>query len=307
MRRKIVIAGGSGYLGSLLIKKYDDGNTNLVILTRGNNRKDKNVSYIEWNAKTIGAWSKELEGADVVFNLVGKSVNCRYTEQNKREIIASRVDATTVIGQAIQQAKIPPKLWINAGSAAIYGNSGDIVKGEISLVGEGFSAEVCKQWEASFNNVDTPKTRKVFLRIGLVFDKDAWVLKPFLNLAKWGLGGTLGNGDQYVSWIHEEDFLNVLDYVIKHEDIKGVLNCSSPNPVTNKEFMKAVRKACSVPFGISHPAFLIRIGSKIIGTEADLALSGRRVVSKIMEEKKFPYKYPKLEDALHHLLKVKHS
>jgi len=302
MKRKIIIAGGSGFLGSLLIKKYDTGNNEIVILTRRKSYKHKNISYVNWDAVTLSDWLADLEGGDIIINLVGKSVNCRYTESNKKEIIDSRVNATLAIGRAINKLKQPPKVWINAGSAAIFGNSGDEIKDEYSETGNGFSPGVCKQWEAAFNSIETPYTRKIFLRIGLVLQKNEGLLKPFTRLVKFGLGGKIGSGEQYLSWIHEKDFIKVVEVAISNEAIKGIVHCTSPFPVTNKDFMKALRLVCNMPFGIPGPAPFTKIGATLIGTEAELVLTGRRVVSKVLEEKKFRFEYENLENALRDLI-----
>ena len=301
MKQKIIIAGGSGFLGNCLRNKYNSPDVEIVILTRKKSQSEGNITYVHWDAKTIGSWISHLEGSTAIINLVGKSVNCRYTEANKKEIIASRVEATSVIGEAITICKKPPKVWINAGSAAIFGDSGSEIKDEDSAVGNGFSPQVCKEWEQAFQESETPDTRKVFLRIGLVLQKGGGILKPFMNLARFGLGGKIGTGRQYMTWIHEEDFTNIIDWVIQDTSVEGILHCASPFPVTNKNFMKAMRLAVSVPFGFPNPAFLIRIGAIFIGTEAELVLSGRRVISKILHEKNFKFKYLYIQDAVQQL------
>ena len=303
MKQKIIIAGGTGFLGSTLLSKYNNTDTEIVILSRKPfSHKEGNVSYVQWDAKTLGDWTSHLEGSTAIINLVGKSVNCRYTDKNKKEIIASRVDATSIIGKAIIACKNPPKVWINAGSAAIFGDSGSEFKNEDSAVGNGFSPQICKEWEQAFHDAKTPDTRKVFLRIGLVLQQGGGILKPFMNLARFGLGGKIGTGEQYMTWIHEEDFTNVVDWVIQENTIEGILHCSGPYPVTNKEFMKAMQFAVSIPFGLPNPAFLIRIGAIFIGTEAELVLSGRRVISRILNEKNFKFKHPYLIDAVQQLV-----
>jgi uncharacterized protein (TIGR01777 family) len=301
MKQKIIIAGGTGFLGNSLRNKYKNLDVEIIILTRKKIQNEGNITYVHWDAKTLGSWISHLEGSTAIINLVGKSVNCRYTEDNKKEIIASRVDATSIIGKAISTCLHPPKVWINAGSAAIFGDSGSKIKDENSSVGNGFSPQICKEWEQAFDEAVTPNTRKVFLRIGLVLQKGGGILKPFMNLARFGLGGKIGTGSQYMSWIHEEDFTNVIDWVIQDESVQGILHCASPFPVTNKDFMKAMRLAVSVPFGFSNPAFLIRIGAIFIGTEAELVLSGRRVISRILHEKNFKFKYPHIQDAVQQL------
>jgi uncharacterized protein (TIGR01777 family) len=305
-----VIAGGSGFLGHAILEKYRDTNAKIVVLTRKEVSaaltaapRYKNVSYVHWDAATPGDWMAALEGSTAVINLVGRSVNCRYTERNKEEIIASRVNATRILGYAIKVIARPPKVWINIGSAAIFGDTGEALKDEDSGVGEGFSAEVCKRWEAAFYNIRTPFTRKVLFRMGLVFQRGEGLLKPFSRMARLGLAGKMGAGEQYVSWIHEEDFTSLVATAITKDDWTGVINGVSPYPVKNKDFLRALRTAYGIPWGLPQPAFMLKIGALLIGTEAELLLSGRRVVSRILEEKNFRFNYPLLEDALGQLIK----
>ncbi len=298
MTKKLIIAGGTGALGSAIVSHYLRTGAEIVVLTRNGKPAHDHVRYVQWDARTLGEWTKELEAATAVINLVGKSVNCRYTDKNKAEIIRSRTDATEAIGKAIQQATVPPEIWINAGSAAIFGNAGDIIKTENSLVGDGFSPEVCKRWEAAFHRYDTPNTRKVFLRIGIVIQSEGGILRPFINLARFGLGGRIGSGEQYLSWIHEHDFVNLVDWVIGHGHLQGILHASSPNPIKNKDFMKSIRKKLKVPFGLPNYEWSTRLGARLIGTEAELVLSGRRVVSTRLEEEGFVFRYPGFSDAL---------
>ncbi|ETZ23649.1 TIGR01777 family oxidoreductase [Pedobacter sp. V48] len=300
MNNKIIIAGGTGFLGSAIIKAFPDNE--IVVLTRTIRKDEQNIRYVLWDAKNIGNWTQELEGCKAIINLVGRSVNCRYTNVNKQEIINSRVDATLNIGKAIGELNKPPEVWINAGSAAIFGNSGDEVKVEDSVTGNGFSPEVCKAWEKAFTKYDTPKTRKVFLRIGMVLQQNGGILKPFLNMAKFGLGGKIGKGNQYMTWIHEQDFTDLIRYTILDADFKGIVHAASPFPVTNKEFMKTIRQSINIPFGLPNPAIFIKIGAVFIGTEAELVLSGRRVVSSVLEKNGFKFKYPYLHDAIIRLL-----
>lgn len=298
---KIVIAGGSGFLGSSIISKFKDAA--LVVLSRSKSGQYGQVKYVQWDAVNPGDWTAELEGSKAIINLVGKSVNCRYTDANKTEIINSRVNATKAIGKAIQGLKNPPEVWINAGSAAIFGNSGPELKDEHSAAGNGFSPNVCKAWEKAFNAYDTPKTRKVFLRIGMVLQKEGGIIKPFLNLVRSGLGGKIGSGNQYMTWIHEADFQELVKWAIDENQAEGIIHAASPNPVTNSEFMKSIRKAAGVGFGLPNPAFLIRFGAIFIGTEAELVLSGRRVISTFLLQKGFKFKYPYLHEALDQLIK----
>jgi uncharacterized protein len=303
MKKKIVIAGGSGFLGQSLLEKFRHPDTELVVLTRKPGYRNKGVSFIQWDAKSAGKWIEALEGSTAVINLVGRSVNCRYTEKNKKEIIGSRVNATIAIGNAIRRLERPPDVWINAGSTAIFGDAGEVIKNEDSAAGEGFSPEVCKKWEEAFNSNKTPHTRKVLLRMGLVFQKNRGLLKPFIRLAKLGLGGKIGSGEQYISWVHEDDFTRLIQLAIERKDYEGTIHCASPFPVKNKEFLKIIRQSCRVPFGVPNPSFLIKAGAVLIGTEAELLLTGRRVVSKTLEQKGFNFRYARIEEALDHLVR----
>jgi uncharacterized protein len=303
MAYKVVIAGGTGFLGTSLIQFLQQKTgVEITVLTRHMQPAAGDVSYVQWDAKTPGRWMQAIDECDAVINLVGKSVNCRYTSKNKHEIIRSRVDATLAIGKAIEQSAYPPKVWINAGSAAIFGNDSDSVNDEYSSLGTGFSAEVCKQWEQAFFSTNTPSTRKIVLRMGLVFQKDIGLLQPFIKLAKAGLGGTIGSGNQYLSWIHENDFLNIIYHSLVDESYEGIIHCTSPCPVTNEHFMRALRKALNCTFAIPNPSVFVKLGALIIGTEPVLVLTGRSVISRILKEKAFNFQYPVIEDALQHLI-----
>ena len=301
--KKIILAGGSGFLGGCLIKHFYNSDIQVVVLSRNPKSPDKNILYVKWDGKTLGEWAKEIDGSDVVINLAGRSVNCRYNEKNRKEIINSRVDSTDIIGEAILRSTDPSKLWINSSTAAIYGDSGDEIMDESSPVPGGFSPGVAKKWEETFNNIDTPGTRKVYLRIGLVFGKDGGVLKPFTIVTRLGLGGKFGSGKQYISWMHELDFCRVIDWVIKNDTAEGMIICTGPAPVTNAELMRTLRKVLHVPIGIPNPAFILKIGTKIIGTEHELILMGRRVIPKYLLEHGFEFKYPHLKETLEDIFK----
>lgn len=302
MKKKIILAAGTGYLGQCIIRLYDDKAVEFVVLTRSPKPAQGNVRYVAWDGKTIGAWQQELEGAEAVINLAGRTVNCRYTEENKKQIIDSRVDSTNAIGIAINRCAVPPKVWINAGSAAIFGNPGEHIMTEDSPQGDNFSAHVCKLWEETFNDIITPLTRKVFLRIGLILGKDGGILPPFINLARFGLCGRQGDGTQYISWMHEQDFVHAIQFAINHP-IEGTYNCTAPEPVTNAAFTTAIRKAMHIPIGIPAPALFVKIGGAIIGTEAELLLTGRRVVPAKLLREGFDFKYTSLAPALENILK----
>lgn len=300
---KIILAGGSGFLGQIIKNHFYNSSTQIVVLSRGENKIDKNIRYINWDGKTLGGWAKEIDGSDVVINLTGKSVDCRYTEKNKKEIISSRVNATTIIGKAIEQSKNSPKLWMNASSATIYRHSEDKAMDDYSTdYGDGFSIDVCKQWEKAFNESNTQNTRKITLRISMILGKSGGVWPVLTKLVKYGLGGKQGNGNQYISWMHEQDFLNAILWFIENNNAKGAYNLAAPNPIINKEFMTLMRKKYKVPVGLPSYAWMLEIGAFIIGTETELVLKSRRVISKRLLDEGFTFKYPDVESAMNNLI-----
>jgi len=301
---KIILAGGSGFLGKIIIDHFYNTEVKLIVLTRSTEKTDKNVEYINWDGASLGDWAKEIDGSDVLINLTGKSVDCRYTEKNKKEIISSRVNATTIIGKAIEQSVNPPKLWMNASSATIYRHSEDKAMDDYSTdYGDGFSIDVCKQWESAFNKAETPNTRKIALRISLILGKGGGVWPVLSKLVKYGLGGKQGNGMQYISWMHEQDFLNAILWFIENDNAKGAYNLASPNPMINKEFMKLMRKKYKIPFGLPSCTWMLKIGALIIGTETELVLKSRRVISKRLIDEGFQFKYADVNKAMDNLIK----
>ena len=301
MKKKIILAAGTGFLGQRIIALCSNRDVEFVVLTRSPKAAHGNVRYVAWDGKTIGPWQQELEGAEAVINLAGRTVNCRYTEENRKQIVDSRVDSTNAIGIAINRCAQPPKVWVNAGSAAIFGNSGPHIMTEDSPQGTNFSAHVCQLWEETFNDIITPLTRKVFYRIGMVLGQGGGVLEPFLNLARFGLCGRQGNGQQYVSWMHELDFVRSIDFAIAN-NIEGTYNCTAPEPVTNATFTTAVRLAMHMPIGIPAPSLFVQIGGALIGTEPELLLTGRRVVPAKLLRDGFEFKYPSLDSCLASLI-----
>ncbi len=296
--KKIVIAGGTGYLGTCLIQHFTQLNYQIIVLSRKHHVNTKNVFYVKWDAKSIGSWKEELECAEAIINLTGKSVDCRYTEKNKQLIYDSRLNATNILGKAIQQLQNPPKVWINSASATIYRHSLDKEMDETTgEYGEGFSVDVCKKWEQSFNQFELTPTRKVLLRIAIVMGKNGGAFQPLSRLAKLGLGGKQGSGKQYVSWLHEVDFCKIIDFSINNTAIEGTYNAAAPNPVTNKTMMKQLREAYKMPFGIPTPKFLLKIGAFFIRTEPELVLKSRRVVPKKLLDINFQFQYNELEAA----------
>ena len=277
--KKIIIAGGTGFLGNCLKDHYKDTDTKIVILTRNVMPREENIAYVQWNGRDQCEWSEALEGADVLINLTGRSVDCRYNKKNKAEIYSSRLDSTTALGVAIARCENPPRLWINSSSATIYRHSLDRDMDEYTgEAGTGFSVDVCQRWEKTFLDSATPGTRKVIIRTAIVLGKKGGALKPLTVFAKTGLGGPQGRGDQYVSWVHEKDFVSIIDFIIAHEEIQGVYNLAAPNPIPNKEFMKILRQIHKVRVGMPMPAWLLTAGALLIRTEPELVLKSRRVV-----------------------------
>lgn len=297
--KKIVIAGGTGFLGSCLVAHYKNSDTEVVILTRKHMVDYENVRYCKWDARHIGYWTNELENCDVLINLNGKSVDCRYNEENKELIYDTRIDATHLLGQVVRNCENPPQLWINSASATIYRHTLDKEMNEATgEFGAGFSVDVCKKWEAACNAFELPKTRKVLLRTGIVLGSQGGPLMPLRNLAKMGLGGKHGTGDQYFSWIHEKDFTAIIDFVTSNTYINGAINVTVPEPLTNTELMKSIRKSVKAPFGIPLPKWLLEIGAVFIRTETELILKSRRVFPARLLEAGFVFEYDNIHLAL---------
>lgn len=298
-KTKIILAGGSGFLGKLLTDHFIKQGCEVVILTRKASHVFNNVQYVNWDAKNQRDWIHHLEGADLVVNLNGKSVDCRYTTKNKQLIYATRRDATEALGKAILNCQQPPSCWINASSATIYRYSIDQAMDEYTgEIGEGFSVDVCKQWEKSFNKFELASTRKVIMRIGIVLGKHGGAIKPLKMLTRLGLGGKQGSGQQYMSLLHEIDFNNAVDFLFKNTEANGIYNVVSPNPITNKDFMHFLRKSLSIPFGMPLPEYLLKLGAFIINTETELIMKSRRVIPTRLLEEGFAFKFPAMEEAL---------
>ncbi len=297
--KTIIIAGGTGFLGQILENHFSTLGFTVKILTR-NPKKD---NHIYWDAKTIDKWTVTLENADAIINLTGKSVDCRYTEQNKKLIYNSRIDATKIIGEAINLCENPPKVWFNSSTATIYRHSLDKkMTEENGEIGNNFSMNIAKSWEKAFYEIDNPKTRKIVLRTSIVLGKTGGAMLPLKNLTQFGLGGKQGLGNQKVSWIHETDFARAIEFILTNISLKGVFNLSVPNPTDNTTLMKTLRQAMKVPFGLRHPKWLLEIGAKIIGTETELVLKSRNVTPQRLLTEGFHFNYPSLKKAFENLI-----
>lgn len=300
--KKIIIAGGTGFIGESLIDHF--GSTNrIIVLSRKPQLSRDHVTYAYWDGKTIGEWAHLLEGADLLINLAGKSVNCRYTDSNKAAILASRVESTQVLGEAIKQLKKPPTLWINSGSATIYRHSEDKPMDEFTgEIKNDFSVQVCKRWEQSFNDIRLTATRKVILRIAVTLGKQGSVMIPYLNMIKFGLGGFQGSGRQMYSWVHVTDLARMMEWLYEHPECSGTYNCAAPNPVTNKIFMASLRKATGQSFGLPAYTWMLKIGAQLIGTETELLLKSRWVIPTRITHAGFTFKYPELSGAFQQII-----
>lgn len=302
---KLVIAGGTGFLGNSLIGYFGDRFKEVVVLTRHARPAEARVRYTAWDAKTLGPWAAELEGAELVINLCGKSVDCRYTKANREAIFSSRLDSTAIVGRAIGQCKRPPHLWINAASATIYRHSEDKPMTEATgETGTGFSVEVCKAWERVFEAADTPHTRKVNLRIGLVLGNEGGVLPRLLKMVKLGLGGTMGNGRQLVSWLHVLDFCRMVDWCLQNASANGVYNCSAPQPVSNKSLMALLRREMHRSIGLPAAAWMLEIGAFVMRTETELILKSRYVVPARAEREGFEFKYKDIDSCIKNIIRA---
>lgn len=307
MKRRLILAGGSGFLGTALTRRFIDDNYEVVILTRKPHERGDGAREVAWDAKNSGEWTALVDGADVVINLTGKSVDCRYTEPNRRAIIASRVDSTRAVGQAIARSAKPPRVWLNASSATIYKHVFDRAADESGETGatpeakDEFSIEVIRQWERALEEAVTPATRKVALRISMVLGQAAGVFPVLRRLTRFGLGGKMGSGKQYMSWIHEEDFCRAVEWLIGHEELSGPINLAAPNPVTNDETMRLMRKTCHMPFGLPATEWMLEIGAFFLRTETELILKSRRVVPGKLLASGFQFHFPEAENALRNL------
>jgi len=296
--KKIIIAGGSGFIGSYLSKRFSSQGYQVVILSRGKPKTQNNIRYVNWDGENLSDWKDELENSFLLINLCGKTVAVRHTSKNKKEIFDSRINSTKVLNQAILFCENPPKYWMNSSGATIYKTSFTQKRDEyLSETEQEFLTEVIIAWEREFFKNSNSKIRKLALRTPVVFGKSGETFGKLNLLTKFGLGGKQGNGKQIMSWVHIEDFARIIDFAIE-KNMEGVVNMASPNPVTNTEMMRAFRKFNRIKFGIPTPEFLLKIGAKIIGVEPDFVLKSYYVVSKRLEENEFDFKFPTIDKAL---------
>jgi uncharacterized protein len=303
---KIVIPGGSGQVGTILARAFHQAGHEAVILSRKPAKAAWRV--MEWDARTLGDWTDVIEGADVVINLAGHNVNCRYDARNRRLIKESRVESTRVLGDAIAQASRPPRVWLQASTATIYAHRHDAPNDEATGVLGGsepgapdtwrFSIDVATAWESELNESATPYTRKVLMRSAITMSPDrGGVFDTLLTLVKCGLGGSAGDGRQYVSWIHDQDFVRAVYWLIKRDDLEGPINIAAPNPIPNSEFMSALRSAAGVSFGLPATPLMLEVGAFFLRTETELVLKSRRVIPGKLLQSKFTFQFPNWAEA----------
>lgn len=294
--KRIVIAGGSGYIGTLLARHFS-ATHDVIVLSRKSKPAQKNIRTVCWDGQTEGTWVSELEGAEVLINLTGKNVNCRYNKSNQEEILQSRVNATLVLGKAVQQLLHPPHTWIQLTSATIYRHATDKAMDELrGEIGEGFSVKVCEQWESCFDNLKLSATRKITLRTTIVMGKNGGAFPRLWKMAQMGLGAQ-GTGKQMVSWIHEEDLVGIVRWVTINPRCSGVYNAAAPNPITNSEMMRLLAFATGRLLSFPMPVWLLKFGAWLIGTEVELVLKSRWVVPRRLEREGFQFLFPTFREA----------
>jgi uncharacterized protein (TIGR01777 family) len=297
MKKRIVLAGGTGFVGQSLAPFLQSHGYEIVVLTRGPSR-DGVIRHLHWDGRNVADWKSEIDGAFAIVNLAGRSINCRHTARHRREIIDSRVDSIRAFIDAISQCVQPPQVFVQAAGVGIYGDSGDRICSENAPHGSDFVAKVCVDWEAAAESVHAQGMRKVTLRLGVVLGRDGGFLVVLAKLTRLFLGGHVGSGKQFISWIHITDLCRIFLAAIEREEIAGTFNATAPNPVTNAEFMRELRRALHRPWSPPVPGFAARIGAWLMGTEGKLALVSQRCIPKRLTDSGFAFQFPNLSEAL---------
>ncbi len=306
-RVKIVIPGGTGQIGGLLGRALAARGDEVVVLSRRPDSVEAGVRHVLWDGRSLGTWAQEFEGADAVVNLAGRSVNCRYTDENLRGMMASRVESTRVVGEAIASAVRPPRVWLQMSTATIYADAGSraddsahdeangVIGGEepdVPLYWE-YSVRIARHWEAAQAEAAVPGTRRVALRTALVMTPDRGGVFDYLSwLARLGLGGAVAGGGQYVSWIHGTDFVRSVQFLIEREDLDGPVNMAAPNPVPQRELMRSLRRAWGVPVGLPATRFMADVGAFVLRSDTELLLKSRRVTPGRLLRAGFTFSHP---------------
>ena len=291
--KKIIIAGGTGFIGNYLATRFLEAGYTVFLVSRLS-------SHLQWDVNEL---LDAFEGAELVLNLAGKSINCRHTLSNREAILSSRIETTTMIGKAINNCKNAPELWINASATGIYKPSEikPMTEDEMDL-GTDFLAEVTKKWEEKFYSFNLLKTRQIALRTSVVLGKNGGALSPLVHLTRFALGGTQASGRQMISWIHIEDYFQIILFAMQNKNLQGVLNCTSPEPVSNKHFMKELCNTMRVPIALPAPEIAIRFGAMLVGTEPELILNSSYIVPKRLDEAGFKFIFQDISSALKNIL-----
>ena len=297
MSNKIVLAGGSGFIGHRLEAHYAAQGREMIVLTRTPSKPN----HVQWDARSMGPWVASLDGAAVLINLTGKNINTHWNDESKREIISSRVDSIAVLGQAVKACVTPPEVWVQSGGIDFVGD-GAIGRDESAPVATGFLSDICDKWERAFASQSDVPIRRVQLRIGPVLGWGGGPLPPLAGLAKYFLGGTVGSGGQHFSWVHQDDLVAIVDWVIANSHAQGIYNAVAPNPVTNAVLMSALRHAYGRPWSPPVPSIAARIGAGLMGAPADIVLGGAHGVPKRLSAEGFQFKYSEIESALAQLV-----
>ena len=313
---KIVIPGGSGQVGTILARAFHGDGNEVVVLSRS--IRDAPWRVVHWDGQSVGDWIAEIDGADVVINLAGRSVNCRYNAANRKEIMDSRILSTHAVGEAIAKANRPPPLWLQASTATIYSHRYDAPNDELSGIIGGnepdvpetwrFSIDVARAWEEEAARAQTPQTRKILLRSAMTMSPDrGGIFDVLMKLVRRGLGGRAANGKQYVSWIHETDFVNAVRWLIDHREIEGPVNLSAPSALPNEQFMRELRDAAGVKIGLPATQWMLELGAVFMRTETELILKSRRVWPGRLLDGGFTFAFPDWKDAAGELASRWHS
>ncbi len=301
--KKIIVAGANGFLGKYLCHWFDKLGWEVVGISR-NGGVAEVAKDVRWDGRTMGAWADEFEGAEVLVNLAGKSVNCRYGEKNKELIFQSRLESTAILGEAIQGCKNPPRLWLNSSTATIYRHAEDRAQDEEEgELGEGFSVEVAKAWEKALDKSEVPEcVRKVALRTAIVLGNEPGSVFDYLRKLAWlGLGGKMGSGRQKMSWIHVDDFCRAIEWMIKQDQLQDFYNLSAPNPTDNAGCMAGFRRIAGRGFGLPATKWMLEIGTFVMRSETELVLKSRWVLPKRLEVEGFDFEWSDFDEALSHL------
>jgi uncharacterized protein (TIGR01777 family) len=299
--KRIVIAGGSGFIGGALVKEFSRQGYAVSILTRSPKNREDGIRQLAWDGENSGEWLAALNGAEAVINLTGQSINVPHTPENLRIISSTRVNSIKAIAASMSHVKQPPRVWVQASAIGFYGDTGDHACDETAPNGHGAVADICHEWEGAFNALKLPGTRKATLRMGFALGREGGALPVLASLARIFLGGAAGNGRQFISWVHIQDLAQMFVTAVENEKVYGPFNAVSPNPVTNAEFMRELRRAYRRPWSPPVPAFAVKLGAKFMGGEPSLALISHRCMPGKFNTVGFDYQFPQLSQALRDL------